>query len=674
MRVRARQLLIMMSMARPIPNLLQVPFLWAFAAYNKLCDMLRGAMDALRALSLGRSQAPEKVSEARERADAKPSIAVGARIALPRLVPDQKDLEFSRSCHAPDCHKPICLQCSRCLVARYCSQECANRDAPQHKHICRPKVGDTPALASACIGVVEGVEGERIVVKLDSGPRVIIGAKSIASRDVDSDDAPPVGAVVELQGLASAAFNGRRGVVTTTPPDVAAVGRVVVVIDGRSIAIKRANVIFASDAVADASSDVWFREEAFVNILSFLDGRTLARFVLTSRRADVRRWAEAQVERTVAVRAPALLATRHEAMPLIQWWATTVEPQLAGDFEPRPLPLDRVGDCVVSLYCFFAACPLESFFRSEGCLGRGVEEYAALEAYVNRTGGPDDPDGARELYRTLREVLVESSSGMPAADQPGDAMEVFLHLFAHFDKILQRTPCDRPATLESSHYDADDARAVLGAVRRKVWWPRPDGVISTAFVHYERQVTKFDHHLNRSGRVRKDSDRVQQCGMLRLEARCGASLYDMIDAALTPEQFGGDSTGTRSGTIWCTGRLLAINIILFELDRATMTSRFNAELSDNPFSFPVQGLDMTRYVHRSALSEVFDLVGIVFYLNLGRRGGHYVAATYHELSRRWFLFDDDTVERLDSPEAYIAEERAVPTILYYRRRPASALL
>jgi hypothetical protein len=246
-------------------------------------------MDALRALSLGRSQAPEKVSEARERADAKPSIAVGARIALPRLVPDQKDLEFSRSCHAPDCHKPICLQCSRCLVARYCSQECANRDAPQHKHICRPKVGDTPALASACIGVVEGIDGDRIVVKLDSGPRVIIGAESIASRDVDSDDAPPVGAVVELQGLASAAFNGRRGVVTTTPPDVAAVGRVVVVIDGRSIAIKRANVIFASDAVADASSDVWFREEAFVNILSFLDGRTLARFVLTSRRADVRR-------------------------------------------------------------------------------------------------------------------------------------------------------------------------------------------------------------------------------------------------------------------------------------------------------------------------------------------------------------------------------------------------
>ena len=636
-------------------------------------------MDALRALSLGRSQAPEKVSEARERADAKPSIAVGARIALPRLVPDQKDLEFSRSCHAPDCHKPICLQCSRCLVARYCSQECANRDAPQHKHICRPKVGDTPALASACIGVVEGIDGDRIVVKLDSGPRVIIGAESIASRDVDSDDAPPVGAVVELQGLASAAFNGRRGVVTTTPPDVAAVGRVAVVIDGRSIAIKRANVIFASDAVADASSDMWFREEAFVNILPFLDGRALARFVLTSRRADVRHWAEAQVERAVAavaVRAPALLATRHEAEPLIQWLATTVEPQLAGDFVPRPLPLDREGDCMVSLFCLFAACPLESFLgaperRPPHWLGRGVEEYAALEAYVNRTGGPDGPDGARALLTTLREVLMESHENMPAEGQPGDAMEVFVISYSHFNDVLQRKPCDRPATLESSHYDGDDARAVLGAVQHQVG-PMPDGVIAAATGHYARQVTKYDHPFSRSGQIRtEDSDFFEPGGILRLEARCGASIYDMIDAAVAPDQFGGDSTGTSQRTIWCTGRVLVFTLNLVHWDEATESMGFNAELLEDPISFPVEGLDMMRYVHRPAPSETFDLVGAVLFLKIGN-GGHCVAATYHELSKQWFLFDDDTVERLDSLEAYTAGARGAPQLLFYRRRPAAA--
>ena len=146
----------------------------------------------------------------------------------------------------------------------------------------------------------------------------------------------------------------------------------------------------------------------------------------------------------------------------------------------------------------------------------------------------------------------------------------------------------------------------------------------------------------------------------------------MIDAAFAPEQFGGDSTGTRLRTIWCTGRLLEINITLFVWDWDTTSSRFNAELLDDPISFPVQGLDMARYVQRPAASEVFDLAGVVFYFSLGRRGGHYVAATYHELSRRWFLFDDDTVERLDSLEAYVAEEGAVPTILFYRRRPAAA--
>ena len=617
---------------------------------NKLCDMLRSAVDALRALSLGpaSSQTPD--------GDAK--IAVGARIAMTRLVPDEWDLREARA-----------------------RREQLLRDANPRRSGLADRVAALRAVgtpASACVGVIEGIDGERVVVRLDCGPRVIIGAESIASRDVDSDDAPPVGAVVELQGLASAAFNGRRGVVTTTPPDVAAVGRVVVVIDGRSIAIKRANVIFASDAVADASSDVWFREEAFVNILSFLDGRTLAQFVLASRRADVRSWAEAQVERTVAVRAPALLATRHEAMPLIQWWATTVEPQLAGDFAPRPLPLDRVGDCVVSLYCLFAACPLESFLgaperRPPHWLGRGVEEYAALEAYVNRTGGPDGPDGARALLTTLREVLMESYENMPAEGQPGDAMEVFVISYSHFNDVLQRKPCDRPATLESSHYDGDDARAVLGAVQHQVG-PMPDGVIAAATGHYARQVTKYDHPFSRSGQIRtEDSDFFELGGILRLEARCGASIYDMIDAAVAPDQFGGDSTGTSQRTIWCTGHVLVFTLNLVHWDEATESMGFNAELLDDPISFPVEGLDMMRYVDRPAPSETFDLVGAVFYLTFeGREGGHCVAATYHELSRQWFLFDDDTVERLDSLEAYAAGARGAPQLLFYRRRPAPA--
>ena len=229
----------------------------------------RSAADALRALSLGpaSSQAPEKVLTAgerkklknklkkqrqkqrkREQADAKPSIAVGARIALPRLVPDKNDLDLSSSCHAPGCHKRICLQCTRCMVARYCSHECFNRDAPRHKHLCRPKVGDTPALASACIGVVEGVDGGRVVVKLDSGPRVIIGAESITSRGgVTATDAADVTSIEAPADFGRALGRARRA--------------------ARDRRVREG--LPARGALARAA-DEWFREEAWVNILSFL--------------------------------------------------------------------------------------------------------------------------------------------------------------------------------------------------------------------------------------------------------------------------------------------------------------------------------------------------------------------------------------------------------------------
>ena len=179
--------------------------------------------------------------------------------------------------------------------------------------------------------------------------------------------------------------------------------------------------------------------------------------------------------------------------------------------------------------------------------------------------------------------------------------------------------------------------------------------------------------MSRNGVPTEDLDLVQPGGILRLDARRGASIYDMIDAAVAQEQFSGDSDGTIQRTIWCTGRVLVFHLNLVHWDEATESMGFNTELLDDPITFPVEGLDMMRYVDRPAPSETFDLVGAVFYLTFeGREGGHCVAATYHELSRQWFLFDDDTVERLDSLEAYVAEEQAVPSVLLYRRRPASA--
>jgi hypothetical protein len=57
------------------------------------------------------------------------------------------------------------------------------------------------------------------------------------------DATPPVGAAVELVGLSDAEFNGRRGVVAETPPELVARERVLVTVDNRTVSLKRRNVV-----------------------------------------------------------------------------------------------------------------------------------------------------------------------------------------------------------------------------------------------------------------------------------------------------------------------------------------------------------------------------------------------------------------------------------------------
>ena len=52
----------------------------------------------------------------------------------------------------------------------------------------------------------------------------------------------PVGTTVKLEGLSSAEYNGKKGIIATTAPDVVARGRVAVIVDGATLSFKRANV------------------------------------------------------------------------------------------------------------------------------------------------------------------------------------------------------------------------------------------------------------------------------------------------------------------------------------------------------------------------------------------------------------------------------------------------
>ena len=52
----------------------------------------------------------------------------------------------------------------------------------------------------------------------------------------------PVGTAVKLQGLSNADYNGKKGIIAVTAEDVAARGRIAVIVDGKTLSFKRANV------------------------------------------------------------------------------------------------------------------------------------------------------------------------------------------------------------------------------------------------------------------------------------------------------------------------------------------------------------------------------------------------------------------------------------------------
>ena len=479
------------------------------------------------------------------------------------------------------------------------------------------EVLDGPAPApSDAVGVVEGVDGGRVVVKMDCGPRVVVAAASIMSRVV----------------------------------------------------------VAAADDAAGSPADVWFREEAFVNILPFLDGRSLARFVLASRRPDVRRWAVARIERALAARAPALLAARQE-VDLFQWFAGSIQPQLAATegFTPRSLPLDRTDDYWGALYLLFAALPRESVLCGAGCQDRGVEAYASLQAYVYRTGGPDDEAGARALLATLREAVARYSTQSFAEGEPCDAEACLYALESLLNKNAGQ-PRRKAATLESSHYDADDALAIATALGVRDYAPWETArAWSSGVVNYACNFQQLDEQIANPGSRNTSRRRFECSSQVWLEPRPGDSLDDMIDAshmAWGPREIDGFD-GTAENHLWSTGRVIVFKLDL-QMTERDWSVRFKHELVDDPVSFPVRGLDLSRRARRPALSELFDLVGALFYVYHGPEdGAHFETVTYHDFSRRWFRFvDDEPPTPLASFDDYVAEEgRAVPHLLVYRRRP-----
>lgn len=97
--------------------------------------------------------------------------------------------------------------------------------------------------------------------------------------------------------------------------------------------------------------------------------------------------------------------------------------------------------------------------------------------------------------------------------------------------------------------------------------------------------------------------------------------------------------------------------------------RFRHDLSysskiSSPVNFPLIGLDMRPYLHKDCKSEIstYDLTAVI--CHHGTVGdGHYTSFAKHELSGKWFEFDDQLVTEV-SPEVV---QNCEAYVLFYRK-------
>lgn len=82
--------------------------------------------------------------------------------------------------------------------------------------------------------------------------------------------------------------------------------------------------------------------------------------------------------------------------------------------------------------------------------------------------------------------------------------------------------------------------------------------------------------------------------------------------------------------------------------------------------FPVEGLDLTRYVigtHSADCPPIYDLYAVSHHMG-GLGGGHYTATCQNFINKKWYHFNDSSVQE-------VAAESAVNSsayVLFYKRR------
>lgn len=114
-------------------------------------------------------------------------------------------------------------------------------------------------------------------------------------------------------------------------------------------------------------------------------------------------------------------------------------------------------------------------------------------------------------------------------------------------------------------------------------------------------------------------------------------------------------------------------VLVIQLKRFTYTT-YSRDRLDTAVSFPLEGLDLTKYRIGPAdpgVPAIYDLMSVSKHMG-GLGGGHYVAYSRSSINGRWYYFNDSSVQE-SSPEQ-VADDQVGAYVLFYIRRdtrPAS---
>ncbi|KQJ85733.1 ubiquitin carboxyl-terminal hydrolase 8 [Brachypodium distachyon] len=148
------------------------------------------------------------------------------------------------------------------------------------------------------------------------------------------------------------------------------------------------------------------------------------------------------------------------------------------------------------------------------------------------------------------------------------------------------------------------------------------------------------------------------------------SLYACLEAFIKEEPLGPEDMwycpgckehrqASKKLDLWRLPEILIIHLKRFSY------SRYTKNKLDTFVDFPIHDLDLSKFVRdRSGqLSNHYQLYAVSnHYGSMG--GGHYTAYVFHEGEKRWYDFDDRSVERVDKEDSI---KTSAAYVLFYRR-------